>query len=410
MKKYVYFFSLFFFVVTTNAQIVWEPTGLSALCPSIKVSSTGLIYAGDITGNFWKSSDSGNNWTSVNIGTSYMVADIAIASNGFIFVATGLDGTGNGVYRSSDGGNVWQHCSMTAGVVARDIEIKSGTIFVSTKDNGLGKSTDNGDTWSGASSSVPESNIGAFNISMNGTLVLAVKGSNGIYRSTNDGSTWTLTNFPQSQRVYSLTVASNNYIFAGTKEYYDGMYKSTDDGSTWQKITSLPQNIEYSSNGISTSDGKIYIGVLGVGVYCSSDFGETWFLYNQGFQNLFGFSLAEGIDGTIYATSGAGVYKSTGTTSVDDENLMPNSFNLKQNFPNPFNPSTSIQYTVGNKQFVSLKVYDVLGNEVATLVNEEQQAGVHSINFNSAHLSSGVYFYRLETGKFSETKSMILIK
>ena len=415
MKKYVYLFSLCLFSVTTNAQIVWEPTGLSVLCPAITVSSIGVIYAGDVTGNFWKSTDNGNNWTSVNIGTTFQIADLAIASNGSMFASTGENETGNGVYRSTDGGATWQHCSMTAGIVAREIKIKSGTIFVSTKDNGLGKSTDNGNTWTETSSSVPEDNIGAFNITKNGTLLIGVKGSNGIYRSTDDGANWTLTSMPQHVRVYSLTVASNNYIFAGTAETHDGIYRSTDDGSTWSKVKT--DDYEYYMNGISALDGKIYIGSMNLGVYSTSDFGTTWILNEQGFQSLFGFALAEGQDGTIFATTADGVYKSTGTTSVNAENLIPNDFNLKQNFPNPFNPSTTIQYTVGNlptgqagTQFVSLKVYDVLGNVVATLVNEEQHAGVHSVNFEASRICSGVYFYKLDAGEFSETKSMILIK
>lgn len=410
MKKFVYLLLPFIFAVSTNAQIVWEPTGLSATCLGIKVTGSGTVFAGDNIGNIWKSTNNGQSWTAVNIGTSIAIADIEIAPNGFMFVTTGENETGNGVYRSSDGGNNWQHCTMTAGIVARDIELKSGNIFVSTKGQGLGRSTDNGDTWAGVSGSIPESNIGAFNISNNGTLLIGVKGSNGLYRSTNDGNSWMLTNFPQSKRVYSLTVASNNYIFAGTAEYFDGAYRSTDDGISWTKISGLPENSEYYFNGLQASDGKIYIGVIGAGVYCSSNYGDTWQLYNQGFQNLSGFALAEGLGGTIFATTGNGVYKSTGVTTVGNDELSLNNFRLEQNFPNPFNPVTSIVYEIDDRQFVSLKIYDVLGNEVASLVGEEQDTGLHSVNFDAAQISSGVYFYRLETGGVSRTKSMILIK
>lgn len=89
---------------------------------------------------------------------------------------------------------------------------------------------------------------------------------------------------------------------------------------------------------------------------------------------------------------------------------MPNRFNLSQNYPNPFNPSTCIQYAIGNKQYVTLKVYDILGNEVAALINEEKPAGVYKINFNAAELSSGIYFYKLTAGSFIQTKKMILLK
>jgi len=93
------------------------------------------------------------------------------------------------------------------------------------------------------------------------------------------------------------------------------------------------------------------------------------------------------------------------------ENTIPvKSFSLSQNFPNPFNPSTRIQYQVPSISQVVLKIYDVLGNEIATLVNEEQSEGVYEIEFNASKLSSGVYFYRLQADVFSETKKFMLIK
>jgi len=115
-----------------------------------------------------------------------------------------------------------------------------------------------------------------------------------------------------------------------------------------------------------------------------------------------------GYDGSIYRIGYA--TDSTLVSSVPFENQVLNGFELYQNYPNPFNPTTAISYNLPVQQYVTLKVYDVLGNEIATLINEEQNAGSHSIDFNAAQLSSGIYFYRLDTEKFSETKSMILIK
>lgn len=88
----------------------------------------------------------------------------------------------------------------------------------------------------------------------------------------------------------------------------------------------------------------------------------------------------------------------------------PNSFSLSQNYPNPFNPTTVIEYSVPSNSFVSVKVYDVLGKEVATLVNSEQHAGLHKLNFNAANLPSGIYFYKLQSGSFVKTNKMILLK
>ncbi len=87
-----------------------------------------------------------------------------------------------------------------------------------------------------------------------------------------------------------------------------------------------------------------------------------------------------------------------------------NTFHSHQNYPNPFNPSTSIQYAISSRQFVSLKVYDVLGNEIATLINEEKPAGSYEAEFDANGLSSGVYFYKLTAGDFIMAKKMILTK
>ena len=89
---------------------------------------------------------------------------------------------------------------------------------------------------------------------------------------------------------------------------------------------------------------------------------------------------------------------------------IPSRFGLKQNYPNPFNPETNISFSIPEKSFVSLKVYDMLGKEVDTIVNETKSIGEYEVNFNASKLTSGVYFYRLSTANLSDTKQMILIK
>ena len=111
----------------------------------------------------------------------------------------------------------------------------------------------------------------------------------------------------------------------------------------------------------------------------------------------------------------AGGVDSIVVTSVD-ENIVPTEFSLSQNYPNPFNPSTTINYSISRNselnsvQKTTLKIYDILGREVATLVNMEQSAGNYSVKFNASNLTSGVYFYKLQSGTFSQTKKMILMK
>ena len=97
-------------------------------------------------------------------------------------------------------------------------------------------------------------------------------------------------------------------------------------------------------------------------------------------------------------------------SSISNSEKAPIKFELFQNYPNPFNPSTTIKYSIPKESFVSLKIYDVLGNEVKNLVHEEKQPGEYMINFNGSNLSSGFYFYKLAAGNYIVTKKMILLK
>ncbi len=101
----------------------------------------------------------------------------------------------------------------------------------------------------------------------------------------------------------------------------------------------------------------------------------------------------------------------TTTTGISvQDNEIPKIYTLQQNYPNPFNPITTISFNLPEKSFVSLKVFDVLGREVATLVSEEFSAGNYSQQWNAENVASGIYFYRFQAGSFSETKKLILLK
>lgn len=108
-----------------------------------------------------------------------------------------------------------------------------------------------------------------------------------------------------------------------------------------------------------------------------------------------------GMTGTIIVQNPAG---------VGDEEMLVDQFELEQNYPNPFNPSTRINYSVPSASFVRLKVYDILGNEVTILVNEEKPAGEYQLEFDASELTGGVYFYQLTSNSFVDTKKMILLK
>ncbi len=121
--------------------------------------------------------------------------------------------------------------------------------------------------------------------------------------------------------------------------------------------------------------------------------------FTDGLQRAFGF----------YASKFTVTYKSS-ITSAKDNPILSDKYSLSQNYPNPFNPSTVISYRLSVGSIVSLKIFDILGREVATLVNENQQTGNYEVTFDASKLSSGIYFYKLQAGFFVETKKMILIK
>ncbi|MBT8380687.1 MAG: T9SS type A sorting domain-containing protein [Ignavibacteria bacterium] len=111
----------------------------------------------------------------------------------------------------------------------------------------------------------------------------------------------------------------------------------------------------------------------------------------------------------IFRTTNGGV---GGLVSVEDNQskFKINNYILEQNYPNPFNPNTTIKYQIPELSFTTIKVYDVLGNEVATLINEELSAGEYENEFDATDLTSGIYFYQLLTGEFIQTKKMVLLK
>jgi hypothetical protein len=114
------------------------------------------------------------------------------------------------------------------------------------------------------------------------------------------------------------------------------------------------------------------------------------------------------MNGTL---SGDGTFCNSPTDVETEENKnIPLEYSLSQNYPNPFNPNTTIKYSIKEKGYVKLVIVDIVGNIVSVLVNEEKPAGIYSINFNSSEYASGVYFYKIQSGSFIETKKMILLK
>jgi hypothetical protein len=103
-------------------------------------------------------------------------------------------------------------------------------------------------------------------------------------------------------------------------------------------------------------------------------------------------------------------YSATFVLSVEEEEGLPSEFKLEQNYPNPFNPATIIKFSVREREHVVIKIYDITGSEVATLLNQQMDAGNYSLTFDASSLASGVYIYRMNAGSFVSTKKMMFLK
>ena len=304
----------------------------------------------------------------------------------------------------------------------------------------------------------------------NGNYMYA--GRSKIYKSTNGGGTWNVTNnnssldgnpalameisYQTSEKVYVATAPSANvrgHIFRTTDSGSDWIditgslpdrfpadiavdplddsivyltfygfgtghvFKSTDSRTNWTDITGTLPDVPTASVIVDPNNtDHIYVG-NDLGVYVSTDGGTIWQDYKEGLPTAviaMDLNITASNNVIRVATHGNGVYErkllSTVVTDVNEKNTVADNFKLEQNYPNPFNPTTIIKFTIYNLQFTVLKVYDVLGNEVAILVNEEKPAGTYEVNFNASGLSSGTYFYTLKAGNFVQTKKMILLK
>ncbi len=191
------------------------------------------------------------------------------------------------------------------------------------------------------------------------------------------------------------------------------IYKSPDNGISWD---SSIVSFDLNTLEVSPDNNHIIYGGTASGLYRSSNQGLSWYLYNNSFaasKNIIGLSKEKNTGDTIIACTNDAVYKVYRDQLVEISgtlNHLPKTFSLDQNFPNPFNPKTKIFYSIPISQYISLKVYDVRGNEIVSLVNQKQNAGNYSVEFDGTNYSSGVYFYKIDTGDFLGIRKMILIK
>jgi photosystem II stability/assembly factor-like uncharacterized protein len=189
----------------------------------------------------------------------------------------------------------------------------------------------------------------------------------------------------------------------------NGIIIRTIDGMNWFTQTNPDSNSLFDVFFLNENEGWT-VGFNG-SILRSSNGGSNWNIEGAGITNNFLRAVHIPSLNTGYvAGNHKTLYKFGILPSVDESNISPSAFSLRQNYPNPFNLSTLINYLLLKQSFISLKVYDVLGNKVSTLVHEEKPTGEYEVEFSGKGLTTGIYFYQLIAGQFLDTKKMILIK
>lgn len=368
------------------------------------------------------------------------------------------------LYRTTNGGANWDSVSVSTG----NLTFRNNEIF-SWNQSGMILSTDLGSSWSQISSSgIPSDYISKVSgIAVSGNTIYsifhgtrrrdhlpAVWEQGGVYRSTNNGSTW--------QSLNSGITHEGGVPAPGTEIYASGstvLFKSIEgvytlNNSSWQKVSNtIPAPVYFTSFDI-VSD-SIFIG-SSQGLLLSTNNGASWLPINHGLQptnfqffyiNFFRFmgkyyaydgdinvmykltdttwspvpfnppaelqtiSFAQAGNQLYIGTIDRGIWKYIDNpTDVQEDQNLPTAFNLDQNYPNPFNPSTTIRFSLLKDGFTTLRIYNILGELKAELLNNEMTAGNHSINFDASSFSSGIYLYTLTSNGNSVTKKMTLLK
>jgi photosystem II stability/assembly factor-like uncharacterized protein len=236
-----------------------------------------------------------------------------------------------------------------------------------------------------------------------------------IFSSTDGGATWST----QFNSIYYLTdvffVDSDNGWVVGFYNDYPNLVgavlKTTDGGNTWNSEEIESTTGLYSVHYNGSNNGWI-AGSKGTILHTSNG-GENWIKQNSPYDGRFE-SVYFINNPTGWVVGGSAIIKTTtgGVSFVEESEIdeMPSDYNLCQNYPNPFNSSSIIRYSVPQSSNVIIKVFDILGNEIETLVNEKKPSGTYELTWYSESLPSGVYFYQLKAGEFVQTKKMILLK
>jgi len=348
-----------------------EAPGLNYYC---SVGNSGKVI--------W-SPDDGNSWEDHSISglteNLYGLDFLYLGSAGIGTVVCGQKGT---MYVSTYSGSGWKWTNVNTNTTANlnSIAAIGKSLFIVVGDSGtILKTYDQGNSWE-------DHTVGGakFNSIFDGGKVdaygyLWIAGDNGrIYATTSYGISW----FPQNSGV--------------TDNLHDIQFRNQNEGM----VVGDNGVVRYTNNGGLTWLADPYFNGITSGDIVSVATVD----FNTGLALVRNTSLDGGPPASMFVVS------SEPLSNNEHENTTPYEYSLGQNYPNPFNPLTKINYTVPQFGLIIIKVYDVLGKEVATLVNEEKPAGVYEVEFDASQMNSGIYFYKLATGNFSETKKLVFLK
>jgi hypothetical protein len=424
----------------------WIPIGLESEGISsivIDPHNPNVIYASAIfpadsegISGIFKSTDGGTTWDTIYHGWDIQLTIHPDSSN--ILYATSWDvpvlkttDAGMSWFESDSGITIGVECCGGGGIAVspKNPEI----IYAGTLCTGCGpmwRSTDGGRFWSKSliCGTVVGNDPDSGNQAYMGTAMVC-----DIYRSTDAGSSWLLTGFRSGiANGFAFSKPSSTVYLAssGGISFPKGIFKSTDAGMAWSNIGDGMPGIRSNVNCIvtrrKTHPEDIYIGANNFvsnhsdsgaiyGVFRSTDGGDSWYSFGLDSIRIQVLSISPN-ENTLYAGvlfpnygKRAGIYKRNLVTDVRESGGDAYEFRIGQNYPNPFNPTTQITYSVTRASNVTLKVFDVLGREIAVLVNERKQAGEYKVSWNAEGVPSGVFFYRIVAGEFTQTKKMLVI-
>jgi hypothetical protein len=386
-------------------------------------------------GGVRRSTDGGQTWQ--NPIEAFNGRTLHLGRGGVIFTSCWEYPQDEAVYRSTDDGVNWMRLhSVPAGDNIFSIESKdsNNTIFIGTR-NGIKKSTNAGANWSYINNGIP-ANSWVRDMAISTAGVIAAATTNGLFISTDDGGSWmSATGIPAGD-----TIVSVNFDSTGTGDCYEDNTLMV--GSSWGNVytsrrldnyiiiefnylfADMPEVVKGGFDALTPDLWGVALfprPTVGGGFFISDDKGSTWTEVNEGlplepktssYEYLRDGNFARLYMGIYLNTpNGAQLYVREFTVGIQQvSSQIPSGYSLGQNYPNPFNPSTKINFDIPKNGFVKLSIYNSRGQIVKTLVNGTLQPGSYDYTFDGAGLTSGVYFYKLQSENFSEIKKMMLVK